>query len=410
MGNESRNRQEAIVLGALEAEKLIAEVPYLARLLSNHQVVQFQKVIDAAVLNPNYIAEHNKAVKDAVIAKSGPHILYNESKLRKAKKILRSKHVRVSKSDQYIRLDHHKMLTADALMPRTNNPDEANYLAKIRHILISKGVWLKLKSLAWAGGQHNTPLWEFSFTLGQYGPTIKTDDALIDQDELHKTLGGYYDNVTTGPVLTELNRQISQLNFAYDNGKYLHDLHASIRRDAAPGVVRTADLLGGADFPSNSIWKLPLELLFKAMDARTEGDIDKSIIFLVACALAVEDNGKLLSEYAKDTISGAERAVIVLKVIVVAGAVAEVLLTLGGAGVIKIAGKKALTHAAKRRGLEQLSKDYFEHQMKHGVGRTITDAELRMVRVVQTTQRSSTKLGSGMKAGQSSGLGKGGWY
>jgi hypothetical protein len=294
MGQAERNRNKAKKLGALDAEELIATVPYLARLLKKEQIAHFQKVLDAAVLNPMYQEQHRKALRNSVRAHAGKMVIYNEEKKDRAYKILH-KRVKVAESDSYIRVDYNKMLTPDALQPRTNNPDEANYLAKVRHEVISKGIWLRLRQ-PWGSGR-DPRKWAFSFTLGHNGDTIKTTDALIDRDELIRTVGGYYNAVTKGPVMTELERQVSRLQLAHENGESLHQEHARIRGETSRIIVKSSDVMGGADFPSTRIWDLPFELRLKAMEAITERNVWKAKLFLAASAISVEANGKLLAEY-----------------------------------------------------------------------------------------------------------------
>ncbi|MFC6658644.1 hypothetical protein ACFQEX_25820 [Roseibium salinum] len=250
VGDEAGNRRKAKELGAPDAETLIETVPHLARLLSKDQVAQIQKVLDAAVLNPMYEDAYRKAMKAAVIARSGNLVLRDRAKERKAYRIL-DKRIRVSAGDGYIRVDHNKMLTADALVPRTNNPDEADYLVKVREILNSKGVWLRL-SQPWSAQGPDPTRWEFWFSLGRDGDTIETDDAIIDREELLDTtmLGaGYYRAVLTGHVQTKFKRAFERFDTQYDNGWALHTQIMRNRHSAAPGVARVADWMGGTSFP-----------------------------------------------------------------------------------------------------------------------------------------------------------------
>jgi hypothetical protein len=402
MGQEARNRQKAKELGARDAEALIATVPSLAKLLSKQQIAQFQKVLDAAVLNPIYEEEHKKAFKDSVISRAGNLVLYDQTKKRKAYGIL-AKRVRVSKNDQYIRVDHHKMLTADALVPRTNNPDETDYLAKVRHILISKGVWLRLRQ-PWEPQGRDPRVWEFSFSLGYDGDTIETVDAIIDRDELLHTamLGsGYYDAVLTGPVQTKIKRTLSRLDVLYDNGWSLHMELIKNRNDAAPGVAKVSDWFGGANLANTTIWDRPHKLIMKARNANLAKDVITAQVYLVAAANAIDYNAQLLADYNGRTIDGAASAVKILKVAKTAGQVAEVALVLVGVGVgikiLRAAGGKAMSAEVRYEAAEQLARRYAK---KNGV----SQAELRSVRYVP--QPKGTVLGN-IKGGHSTGYGKG---
>ena len=138
MGNEAGNRQKAKELGAADAGALVETVPYLAGLLSKKEIVQIQGVLDAAVLNPMYQEQYNKAMKDSVVAYAGKMVLRDQTKLRRAHRI-RKNWGGVSKNDQFIRVDYRKMLTADALIPRTLNPDVQTISRRFDKSLIPRG-------------------------------------------------------------------------------------------------------------------------------------------------------------------------------------------------------------------------------------------------------------------------------
>lgn len=408
MAQEASNRQKAKELGAQDAQALIATVPYLARLLSKQQIAEIQKVLDAAVLNPIYMEEYNKARKDSVISRAGDLVLRDRAKERKAYRIL-DKIVRVSESDQHIRVDHNKMLTADALVPRTNNPDEADYLVKVRGTLNSKGVWLRLTQpwVSLGEGQYrpDPKVWEFRFSLGYDGDTIPTDDAIIDRDELlHTTMlgAGYYRAVLTGSVQTKIDRTLSRLENERDNGWDLHTLLIKNHNSAAPGVAKVSDWLGGAELPKTTIWDRPHNLMMKARYANLAGDVITAQVFLVAAAHAVEYNAQLLADYTGRTIDGAASAVKILKVAKTAGQVAEVALVLTGIGAVgskllRAAGGKAMSTEARYEAAEQLARKYAKEN-------GISQAELRSVRYVP--QPKGTVLGN-IKGGHSAGYGTG---
>jgi len=398
-----QNRQKAKELGAPEAEALVATVPYLKRLLSKQQITQIQKVLDAEVLNPMYEKEYKKAMRDAVIARSGGLVLRDWAKERRARRIL-DRRIRVSQKDQYIRMDHNKMLTADALVPRTDNPDEADYLIKVRQILNSKGVWLRLGQPYDARGR-DPRVWEFWFSLGYKGDTIETNDAYIDREELLGTtmLGaGYYNAVMTGFVQTKLDRAFDRFDIQYNNGRSLHMELMKNRHNTAPGVAKVADVLGGASFPSTTIWDSAHKLRMKAAEANTGGNVIKAQAYLLVAALVVANNAQLLADYLSKTIGGAETAVKVLKVVKAAGQVAEaVLLVVGvGAGIkaLRAAGSKTISQDAVQEAAEQYLRKKVLKQ--HG----LTEAELKMLRV--ELQPKATVLGN-VKGGHSAGYGKG---
>lgn len=402
MGKDTRKRRKARELGAPKAETLIKKVPHLINLLSRDQIEQIQDVLDAAVLNPMYEEAYRKAMKASVIAKAGDLVLRDKTKERRAQRILGNR-IHISKNDFYIRVDHNKMLTADALVPVTNNPDEADYLVKVRNILNSKGVWLQLQQPFSARGK-NPNVWEFTFTLGKNGDPIATKDALIDRDELFGTSmvgGGYYSAVMTGQVQLKLKRAFEKFSNEFTIGRNKHLKILSNRTSAAPGVVPISDLIGGAKFPDTKIWDRPHKLKLKAMQANTEGDVRKAQVYLLAAAKQVEYNARLLSEYLKKTIGGAESATTMLKVVAAIGAVADaVLLVIGvGAGLkaLRAAGGKALSSQARDEAAEAFVKEYAK---KNG----ISEAELAMVRYVK--QQPGKTLGT-VRGGHSAGYAQG---
>ena len=402
MGKEAQRRQNAQKHGAIDAKAMVAAVPYLARLLTDEQLSQFQSILDAAVLNPVYKEAFEKAYNDSVTARSGPLVLHDPAKKRKAYRILQ-RTVRVHKNDHYIRLNYHKMLTAGALSPQTNNPDEADYLARVREVLDSKGIWLQLKQ-PWDRGT-DPRVWEFAFKLGAGGDVIKTDDAMIDREELLQTtmLGsGYYNAVLTGPVQTKIKRMIKRLGNEQDNGWSTHMDMIKDRNDAAFGVAKVSEILGGADMPDIGIWNRPHKLKMKAYDANASGDVITAQVYLVAAATAIENNSLRLRDYNERIIGGAENAVKVLKVAKAAGQVAEVGLLLTGAGVgvkaLRAGGSKAMSKKVRDEATEKLVRDYAK---KNG----ISEAELASVRYVKQSGGGTT-LGN-IKGGHSAGHGTG---
>jgi len=403
MGSAERNHNKAEDLGAPDAGALIATVPKLARLLSKGDVAKVQKVLDAAVLNPMYEEAYRKAMRNAVIARSGGLVLRDRTKERRARRIL-NKRIDISKSDLATRVDHNRMLTADALVPRTDNPDEADYLMKVRQVLTQRGVWLRLGQ-PWEAQQGRDPtLWEFWFSLGPNGETIETADAMIDREELLETtmLGaGYYNSVLTGEVQTKLDRAMDRFDTEYDNGWALHTELMRNRHKAAMGVARIADTLGGAEFPDMAIWERAHKLRIKAAQANVGGNVIAAQAYLLVATLEVKRNAALLWDYLDKTIRGGDRAVTALKVVVAVAAVAETVLMVVGAGHVVKAVRVAGTKALAKESVDELADRYLKHVCrKHG----LSAAELRIPGAVR--QPGATKLG-GARAGGSAGHGVG---
>jgi len=402
MGSAATEHEKAEDLGAPDAEALIATVPKLARLLSKGDVAKVQKVLDAAVLNPMYEEAYRKAMRNAVTARSGGMVLRDRTKVRRARRIL-DRRIEISRSDLATRVDFNRMLAADALSPRTDNPDEIRYLTKVRQVLIQRGVWLRLGQ-PWEAQQGRDPtMWEFWFSLGPNGDTIETADAMIDREELLETtmLGaGYYRSVLTGEVQTRLDQAMDRFDTEYDNGWSLHTELMRNRHQAAIGVAKTADVMGGADFPDVSIWKKAHTLRIKAAQANVGGDVIKAQTYLLKATLEVKDNATLLWNYLDRTIQGGERAVAALKVANAAGIVAETVLMVVGAGYLIKAVRLGSTRALARESVDELAERYVDYVCKkHG----FSAAELKIPRAVRPA--GATKLGSG--GGHSRGYGVG---
>jgi len=401
MENATRIRKKAKELGAPSAEDLIANVPSLRKLLAPQHVAEFQRIIDASFLNPMYEKQFRDAMEASVTARSGELIMYDEAKVRNAHEI-RDRKIRVSKSDGHIRLDHHKMLTADALTPRSNNPDEAEYLQKVRSVLNSLGVWLRIEQ-PWHLKGSNPAIWKFWFSLGRDGDTIKTNDAIIDREELLGTamLGyGYYKSVLTGHVQAKLDRAFERFDTAYHDGFMLH-LDIMHTRSATPFVATVSDCFGGADFPPRSIWDKPAKLRRIARAANKGGDVEKARHYLVAAAHIAEYNAELLNIYLEDTIKGGERAELALLITVAFASIAETALYLTGAGF----GTKA-ARAGSGAKLSKSARHELAERFRRSWGKknNISEAELKPMRV--TPQGPATKLGN-RKGGHSAGGGTG---
>jgi hypothetical protein len=147
---------------------------------------------------------------------------------------------------------------------------------------------------------------------------------------------GYYEKVDLGPVLSELDRQMSNLSNAIDGGLDQYFELAKIRREAAIGVVFISDHIGGAHFPDESLWLQPNKLLVKAREFRIKPNTYATRAMLIATAIVARNAAMIMSEYLDDTEKGVDRAVKMLKVAEKAGEVAQIVLTIAdGAAVIK---------------------------------------------------------------------------
>jgi len=174
-----------------------------------------------------------------------------------------------------------------------------------------------------------------------------------------------------------------------------------IRRQAAPGVVGVSDVLGGANFPSDDIWKGPSQLVQSAMSLSASDKIYGCRALLVVAALSVRNAAQLLSNYVDNTASGAERAVKVLKVARTAGEVAGVVLMVTGVGAVAMGLARTGAVAATEASVDALA----EREVARYLARNPELAsELNQVRLVPGPR--GTILG-GIKGGHSAGVGQG---
>ena len=252
MARDQRNRQKTIAHGAANAEALIDTIPGLRRLLSEAQVHNIQNILDAAVLNPALKKEGDDIYRRSVTLQIGTQVNRDAAMVEKAQRVY-DKMIIVSEADHHIRLDHNKMLSADALMPRTDNPDESDYLMKVKSTLAARGIWLRIGQPLVRNSEDPSqhvldPMqWQLWFSLGYDGDTIPTKDGTIDRDELLSTtmLGaGYYRSVHTGHIETKLKRKIAQLDAEIEDGISEHRRLIARKRDAFFGVAEISDALG----------------------------------------------------------------------------------------------------------------------------------------------------------------------
>jgi hypothetical protein len=320
--------------------------------------------------------------------------------------------IKAGESDHHIRLDYSRLLTADALKPATDNPDEAEYLGRVRNTLQNKGIWLRFdKQLVhdpedpsrWIVDPRTFLAW---LSVGYDGDAIPTNDGQLDREELLGTVlfgAGYYDAVHRGPTQRSLERQIAVLTVEMDFGIAEHH-RLTMRKVKAPIVSGISDFVGGADLPDRSIWDYPQKMLLKALDLNRGGNVFKSSPYLVIAAITTRNNANLLAQYADDSSTGAGRVITVLKVAKTAGQVAEVGLAITGVtgivrGTVRVAGGAAAGDAAVDAAAERM---IAKHYAK--------DAEIMSdLNKVKWVPQPKGSVAGGVKPGTSSGAGTG-WH
>jgi hypothetical protein len=404
----SRNRAVSLQAATIgEVLRIAGFIPILAQLTSA-QRQKLQRYLDAAVVDP---AVRNEA--SALYQKGtkyyGELVVVDPEMKRRAQRVM-GDFIPVGDLDDCVRLNFTQMHDVSAFTPTTDDPDEAEYLGVIRKTLETRGVWLRLASKRvrdaqdpsrWVSDPRHFEVW---LSLGARGDTIPTKSGRIDREALLGTRifgAGYYVHVDRGHVQTALEREVRRLSSEIDDGMEQHAQLARIRRQAATGVVAVSDVLGGADFPSDEIWKGPSQLLLRAMDLKAAGKIYGCRALLVVAALSVRNAAQLLSRFVDNTTSGAERAVKVLKVARTAGKVAEVGLMVTGVGAVAVGLAKSGAVAVTEASVDAIA----EREVARYLAKNPELAsELSQVRLVPGPK--GTILG-GVKGGHSAGVGTG---
>lgn len=366
-----QGRQRAVALGAADARTLIrSALRVVASTMTDAQIGQVQKVLDAAVVNPALEKEYDELMRRSIV---NPALVQDYERMarysaeqsrpyrtkgrdpnivRRADKVLQER-IEISQADKHVKLDFGKLLTQDALVPTSDNPDEKHFLIKIRHVLVSNGVWLRFEPQLvrspedpsrWIVDQRTFQAW---LTVGYNGTPIPTQDGRLTREALVDGAfgAGYYREVITGKVQSALDNAIKLVTTEVNHWKQVHWQQDSARTTAAPGVVFVSDHLGGADYPSQKIWDLPQKLLARARSENKSGKLKQAGKTIVVAALATQSSAKRLNRYIDDEMKGAGRAVKALTVATKAGKIAgDVLIIMGAYG--------ALTELMTAEGVE----------------------------------------------------------
>jgi hypothetical protein len=416
---DRKRRRRAKLLQAADARTLLqTSLPFVLEHMTGKHIQQMQRVLDAAVVNPEVEKEVQDLYRQSVLAQSGPLVVRDPKKVRLAERAKKN-YVRVTEADKRIRLNYELLLTSEALQPTTDNPDEAAYLETIRRTLAARGVWLRFDSKLVRDPEDpsrhffDPRTFEAWLSLGSNGDRIPTESGRLTREALLGTTqfgADYYNRVHRGPVQTALDRESNRLFKEIESGINQHEMLAETRRDAFFGVAEISDFLGGAEFPDRSIWDQPHQFVLQAMKLNVGGNVGGSQAFLVTAAILTRNAARLLAEYIGDTSTGAERAVTVLKVAKTAGQVAEVGLAVTGvvgavrgaaalAGRGGAAGARAAAHASVDEAAEKLVRDYVAKNPEIA-------GDLANVRWVPGPRGS---VAGGVKPGSSSGAGTG-WH
>ena len=404
------SRTRAVSLQAATIGEVLTTAGFILVLnsLTPGQRQKLQRYLDAVVVDPVVRNEANALYRKGTTT-YGQLVVTDPAMKRRAQKVM-GDYIPIDALDDSMRLTLARMLDDNAFEPQTDNPDEAEYLDRVRKTLEARGVWLRLAPKLvrdaddpsrWVPDPRHFEVW---LSLGPRGDTIPTKSGRIDREALLKTSlfgAGYYVAVDRGPVEKALEREVERLSSEIDDGMAQHFELARIRRQAAIGVVPVSDALGGASFPSDDIWKGPHQLLLRARSLMADGRIYGCRALLVVAALSVRNAAMLLSSYVDDTTSGAGRAVKILKVARTAGKVAEVGLMATGVGAVVTGLAKTGAVTVTEASVDAIAE---RELAKYLAKNPELASELGQVRLVPGPK--GTILG-GVKGGHSAGVGKG---
>jgi len=417
MGNpvESAGAQKrAKALNAATASAVMANAgfSFVYFSMTAPQVAQMQRVLDAAVVDPVVHAAADKVYR-AGTKIYGSLVIHDPASVRRSDRIMRD-YIPVGAWDKRIRLNYRQLINATALAPQSDNPDEAEYLEKVRKWLDNMGVWLRFEPKLVRDPSdlsryaYDPRVCEVWLSLGPDGDAIPTIGGRIDRAALIGTRAigaSYWDEVDQGPMETALERETNQLYTVIESGEDQHRQLAAIRRGAAPGVVFISDKLGGTSFPDYSIWNAPRQFMDEAGNLRAKNRLFGARANLVIAAMFTRNAANLLASYLNDSSDGVERSVKILKVVKTAGKVAEVGLALSGGVAIVRSGVAAVSGA----GAAGAGDAAIDRAAKQVVERYIAKSpelagELSQVRWVPGPK--GTVLGN-IKGGHSAGVGTG---
>jgi hypothetical protein len=335
-------RRRATALKAADARTLLrAALPFVLEKMTDKQIQQMQRVLDAAVVNPEAEKEVQALDRQYTVRMQGQPVLSEEKdRIEPKKEKAWKSYTPITEADKRIRLDFEALLTPEALQPTTDNPDEAAYLNnKVRQVLATSGVWLRFEPKRVRSSEDpnvrviDERAFDVWLSLGPAGDKIPTQTGRLDRKALlgNQLIGAnYYTEVHEGTAESALKEQIRILKNKIDIGEIEHQLLASDRSKAFPGVVELSDLFGGADFPSLAIWDMPNMFLSIARTKNVDGNIRESGTALYMAANLTQKAAEILAKYIEDTRTGAGRMVAVLEVAKTAGKVAEVILIVTG--------------------------------------------------------------------------------
>ncbi len=360
---EYEQSKRALASHPEDARALLSAIPVVLGQMTEHQIQQVQRVLDAAVVNPEVTKEINAIHRRATTILDDGLTYVNHDRLDAPAARAEKNYIPVSGSDYRIRLDHKGLLMPDAFKVTSDNTDEPAFLRSVAKWLENEGVWLQFRPKLVRDPDdpskfmENPRAYQAWLTLGpeakesrtipvEYGGFI-TRNALFG---IGVVAAGQWNRVYRGPVKMALRQQAAALEAAIDDGSAEYWRLRKLRSDMYIRA-KVIDLVGGADFPDSRLWDLPRQLLSRASGFEAGDNIRAAQAFLIAAAVATQHSADLLAQYSDDVQTGGNRVVKVLEVANKAGEVAQVVLTvLDGVAFVRGAASIVRTVAAAEAG------------------------------------------------------------
>lgn len=350
-------RKKAAELKVLDARDLIKDkLPFLLKHLTNDQIDKVQRQLDVEIINAAIDQELAELQGSSVVGRttSGKPV-HDPAKVASPDKLQRLKNSKlvVRDVDTIIRLDVRKLLTANALVPTSDNPDEASYLIQVKAALASRGIFFRVYSnrSQLARTQYTdfkdhrrwiASMWFGSDTRDE----IKTNTGELNRKAVFSIppLGaGYYHYVHNGPTQRLLKQAIDSVRSKISWAQAVHadldpdngSLRGRLLTWGMTELVGQGMLVVKAKYPGKRAWEEPHQLLIKASTLIGAGKLMEGNKLVVLAAFQVEAGMNALAEYAhfiNATKGGVGTALQVLQFADSVGDIAEMLLFLRAAG------------------------------------------------------------------------------
>lgn len=358
---------------------LVFSFPMVFKRLSDFQIAQVQYVLDAAAINEDVQRRYDVAMRNAISSRIGNQVNLNPRVVARGDKINRER-VWTTKDDLHIRLDFKQFIAPDALLPKSNNPDELEYLTKVKHALETYGIWLNLDTYWYNTKEHglnqDPKLFKVWLSYGKNGRAIDAPLGYIGRHEILAAVSvgkGFYDEVYLGPVAQQFDKLVTKVKINLELGQDEHSRLLKKNSDALPGIVAAAELLGNADdLPELSIWNNPNDLLMKAREIRNSGDMKNAHRLLLLSLLIAKKNLSSLEEYEAATTKGAERG---LRIAQISLAVSATIITVADAYALYSTYREvtALSTFARKLAVKKAVKRGLTHEEKEELARYVIE-------------------------------------